>query len=86
MILVDSHCHIDFEEFDFDRTGVLERSVDNKVAYCLVVSVEASQFESLLTLVQSRRYLFASAGIHPNSVSIGSGAERHWVSEAGRHA
>lgn len=86
MILVDSHCHIDFEEFDVDRMGVLERSVENKVAYCLVVSVEASQFESLLVLVQSKDYLFASAGIHPNSVSIGSETERQWVSEAGRGA
>jgi len=77
VILVDSHCHIDFEEFDVDRIGVLERSVENKVAYCLVVSVEASQFESLLVLVQSKDYLFASAGIHPNSVSMGSHILRH---------
>ena len=81
---MDSHCHIDFEEFDVDRIMVLERSVENNVAYCLVVSVEAAQFDSLLALVQSRHYLFASAGIHPNSESIGSATERQWLSNAGR--
>jgi TatD DNase family protein len=83
VILVDSHCHIDFNEFDVDRNEVLKRTVENKVAYCLVVSVEASSFESLLLLVKSRSYLFASAGIHPNSVSMDSERERQWVSEAG---
>ena len=82
MILVDSHCHIDFEEFDVDRIMVLERSVENNVAYCLVVSVETAQFDSLLALVQSRDYLFASAGIHPNSESIGSATERLWLLNA----
>jgi len=84
VILVDSHCHIDFEEFDVDRDGVLERQVENNVAYCLVVSVEAARFESLLLLVKSKDYLFASAGIHPNSASIGSETERQWVCESGR--
>ena len=86
MILVDSHCHIDFKEFDVDRTTVLERSVEHNVAYCLVVSVETAQFDSLLALVQSRNYLFASAGIHPNSESIGSATERQWLSKTGRGA
>ena len=81
---MDSHCHIDFEEFDVDRISVLERSVENNVAYCLVVSVETAQFDSLLALVQSRDYLFASAGIHPNSESIGSATERLWLLNAGR--
>ena len=81
---MDSHCHIDFEEFDVDRIMVLERSVENNVAYCLVVSVETAQFDSLLALVQSRDYLFASAGIHPNSESIGSATERLWLLNAGR--
>ena len=63
---------------------VLERSVENNVAYCLVVSVETAQFDSLLELVQSRDYLFASAGIHPNSESIGSATERLWLLNAGR--
>ena len=63
---------------------VLERSIENNVAYCLVVSVETSQFDSLLALVQSRDYLFASAGIHPNSESIGIATERQWLSNTGR--
>ena len=63
---------------------VLERSIENNVAYCLVVSVEAAQFDSLLALVQSRDYLFASAGIHPNSESIGNATERRWLSNTGR--
>jgi len=64
-MLVDSHCHLDFEHFDEDRVDVLERMWQT-LDWAVVVSVDLALFPRLSRLVESHNNLYCSVGIHPN--------------------
>ena len=66
MQLVDSHCHIDFEDLAERQTEVLENARANEVAYLLAVSVCLEDFPRVLKLAQENKNIFASVGVHPN--------------------
>jgi TatD DNase family protein len=70
MIFVDSHCHIDGQEFDADRDEVIKRAEDAGVKMMLVVGTGAADdfdnFERAVRLAESRENIFASVGVHPH--------------------
>ncbi len=66
MILVDSHCHIDFEPLQADLDGVLARAQDNDVGYLLCVSVNLEDFPRVQALANQYDHVYASVGVHPN--------------------
>jgi TatD DNase family protein len=59
--LVDSHCHIDGEEFAGDLPQVLDRAHAAGVARMMVIGSEGA-----LHLAETHTSLFATAGIHPH--------------------
>ncbi len=68
MILVDSHCHIDFEPLAEQMPDVLQRAQNNEVAYMLCVSVNLEDHPGILKLAEQHPHIFASVGVHPNSI------------------
>ncbi len=66
MILVDSHCHIDFDPLSADIPGLLARADANEVGYMLVVAVNLEDYPRIKKLVASDARLFSSVGVHPN--------------------
>lgn len=71
--LVDSHCHLDFPEFAEDLDAVIERALQNGVAYLLCVSVDLRHFSRIKALTQAHDHIFSSIGAHPNSDCLQSG-------------
>jgi len=66
MELFDTHCHIDFSQFDDDRHDVFTRMTDAGVSRIVAVSVELEQTQRLTDLVESRTGVWFSVGVHPN--------------------
>lgn len=65
-MLIDTHCHLDFSQFDDDRDAVIRRAQDNKVAYLINVgSSLTSSFESN-KLSDKYHNIFFSIGFHPH--------------------
>ena len=64
--LVDSHCHLDFPEFDGKLAEVREEMRANGVTHALCISVELAGFPKVRSLAESHDNLFASVGIHPD--------------------
>lgn len=65
MQLVDSHCHINFEELAQRLPEVLQNAADNDVAQMLCVSVNLEDFPQVLDLAKKYDHIFASVGVHP---------------------
>ena len=66
MFLVDTHCHLDFPEFDHDRDEVIRRA-HLKGVECIVnigSSLEGSRRS--VELAQKYESLYATVGIHPH--------------------
>jgi TatD DNase family protein len=66
--LVDSHAHLDMEEFDEDRTQVVERAFEQGIK-AILCPAEVTQSQSLfkiLDLIEKYQSLIAAAGVHPH--------------------
>jgi len=65
-MFIDSHCHLDFPEFQSRLPEVLENMRLAKVSHALCVSVDLPDFPNVLKLAQDHTNLYASVGVHPD--------------------
>ncbi len=65
-LLVDSHCHLNFEPLNAGLEDVLLRARENGVGHMLCVSVTLETFPEIRMLAHGHARVFASAGVHPN--------------------
>ena len=66
MQLIDTHCHLDFPEYDSDREEVIERGREKGV-YC-AINIGSSIEGSYKSVELSRKYdyFYSAVGIHPH--------------------
>jgi TatD DNase family protein len=72
--LVDSHAHLDMEEFDQDRAEVIRRAFREGVQ-SILCPIDISSKRSLdITLEMTARHktIFAAAGLHPHQAKLRS--------------
>lgn len=67
MVLVDSHCHLDFPEFQGREAELLEAMKINGVGAALIAGVTLERFPGVLTLVEHFPNLYAGVGVHPDT-------------------
>ncbi len=67
-MLIDTHCHLDFKQFDTDRQEVINRAREQGIGYIINVAADLSAAEQSLKLAQEYDFIFATAGIHPHYV------------------
>ncbi|MDA0230124.1 MAG: TatD family hydrolase [Proteobacteria bacterium] len=68
-MLVDSHCHLDFEDFDGDRDAVLARAAEAGIGALQTICTRLSQFSQVLAIAEAYPNIWCSVGIHPHHVS-----------------
>jgi len=71
-MLVDSHCHLDFDEFRDRVPELLEEMAGAGVSHALCISVTLRDFPRVLALAEAHRNLFATVGVHPDYPDAGS--------------
>ena len=88
MIFVDSHCHIDGEQFDADRDAVVQRAKDAGVAAMLTIGTGNPHDGEIARAVETaEKYenVFASVGVHPHDArTYDDKAESHLI-ELAKH-
>jgi TatD DNase family protein len=68
-VLIDTHAHLDAEQFAGDLPAVLERARAAGVAQIVTVATTAPSSIAGIALAASHPNLFATVGIHPNSAA-----------------
>ena len=76
--MYDSHCHLDAEEYDDDRVGVLERARAAGVEAIMVPGYEPGEWDRLPALCASDPRIVCAVGLHPLYL--------HALTELGRRA
>lgn len=66
--IVDSHCHLDFEENDNNIREVIQRANKNNVNYLLSISVNLDKFDRINSIAKKYKNIWCTTGIHPNYV------------------
>ena len=65
-MLVDSHCHLDFDVFDEDRQETIQRARNAGVATMVTICTRVTRFEEIRAIAESDENIWCSVGIHPH--------------------
>ena len=67
MALVDTHCHLDSNAFDRDRSDVLKRAQQAGIKRIVNPGIDSVNCQAILRLCETYSDLFAAVGVHPGS-------------------
>ena len=65
-MFVDSHCHLDFPEFDRDRDEVIRRAKCNGIEYIINIGASLEGSQKSVELARQFDSVYATVGIHPH--------------------
>jgi TatD DNase family protein len=65
-VLVDSHCHLDFDVFDEDRAETIQRARDAGVGTMVTICTRVTRFAEIRAIAEGDDNIWCSVGIHPH--------------------
>ena len=65
MQLIDSHCHLDFPQFDHDRDEVISRCHSLGIKDIIIPGVRSTSWDKILKTCQQSDILHYALGLHP---------------------
>ena len=68
-MLVDSHCHLDFPDFEADLPEVIARARAAGVTRMVSICTKLRQFDQVRAIAESYEGVFFAAGTHPMSAA-----------------
>ena len=67
-MLVDSHCHLDFDVFDEDRDDAVARARDAGVQTFVTICTRVTRFDAIRAIAHRYDDIYCTVGIHPHQV------------------
>ena len=77
MRIIDSHCHLDFKEFNEDFRQMLERARNNSVIGMQTICTKVSEFENILSIANNEKSIWCSIGTHPHNTEHDAVTSEH---------
>ncbi len=68
-MLVDSHCHLNFPDFENKISDVVQRAHDMDVKYMQTICTRLGEFPQILDIANDYKNIWCSVGVHPNNVA-----------------
>ncbi len=66
-MFVDSHCHLELEEYDDDRSEVIARALHAGVSQMVTVATEERYFARAIEIAETHHEVYAALGVHPHN-------------------
>ncbi len=66
-MFVDSHCHLELEEYDEDREAVIDRAYGAGVTRMITVGTEVRYFPRVVEIIEAHPQVYGALGIHPHN-------------------
>ncbi len=67
-LLVDSHCHLNFPDFNGELPDIVSRAVANDVGVMQTICTRMREFPDILAIAEQFPTVYCSVGVHPNNV------------------
>jgi TatD DNase family protein len=85
--LIDSHVHLDFPQFDVDRTEVLDRARQAGVQTVLAIGSGPGpeKLDAALPFAEQHDWIYASIGIHPHEARLATEAHFEQLARLAQH-
>ena len=65
-MLTDTHCHLDFPDFDSDREEAIQRAKQENVGFIINIGSSLRGSQAGINLARQNDFIYASIGIHPH--------------------
>jgi TatD DNase family protein len=75
-MLVDTHAHLDFPQFDPDREEVIARAQEAGVEVIVNIGTDLASSRASVNLAERYDFIYAAVGVHPHDAKTVS--EREW--------
>jgi TatD DNase family protein len=79
IFLIDTHSHLDFEDFDKDREEVIARAFDSGIKAIVNVGTNFESSKKSIALAEKYENIYASVSLHPIDVEREKFDEKEWV-------
>ena len=66
MLIVDSHCHLNFPDFKDDLDAVIQRANEAGVGVMQTICTDMAEFDEVYDITTRFNNIFCSVGVHPN--------------------
>jgi len=66
-MLVDSHCHLDFPDFEGQLDDVVARAGNAGVDYMVTICTHVTKFDQVLAVANAYDNMWCTVGIHPHN-------------------
>lgn len=67
MMLVDSHCHLDFPDFAEERDAIVARAHAAGIGRMVTISTRVRKFPQILEIAEKFESVYCSVGTHPHN-------------------
>ncbi|MEA1938684.1 MAG: TatD family hydrolase [Pseudomonadota bacterium] len=84
-MLIDSHCHLDYPDFDADLDDVIRRARSTGVGRMLTICTRMSGFEKVLGIATHYEGVACSAGHHPHHATEEGTPDTGTLAAAAQH-
>lgn len=66
-MLIDSHCHLDFPDFEPERDAVLARAADAGIGHMVTICTRVRKFDQIKAVAEAYETVTCSVGTHPHN-------------------
>lgn len=66
-MLIDTHCHLDFPDFEAERDAIVERARAAGIGRMITISTRVKRFETILAIAETYPDVYCSVGTHPHN-------------------
>lgn len=66
-MLIDTHCHLDFPDFEAERDDIVARAHAAGVKQMITISTRVRKFPAILAIAETYPSVFCSVGTHPHN-------------------
>ncbi|WP_139492607.1 TatD family hydrolase [Brevibacillus dissolubilis] len=84
-MLIDTHAHLNAEQFDEDRDEVIARARDNGVDTIVNIGFNRETIPTCIELAEKYDFIYAVVGWHPQDAITMTDADLEWIEELAKH-
>ena len=69
-MLVDSHCHLEYDKLAVEADEVMSRAKTAGVDYCVTIGTKLTTFPKTLAVAERYANVWCSVGVHPHDAAV----------------
>lgn len=84
-MLIDTHAHLNDEQFDLDREEVINRAREANLEHIINIGYDKTTIESTIKMINQYDFIYGAIGFHPNNAHEMNEKDLVWLEELTKH-